>query len=340
MKKSTKTVIGSLCVACVAMAALSYWLFFTSINSAGMNVRVYVDDNDTADSVYVKIKDAAHPGQMIGVRICGALMGYAEKVHKGSYLIDLNTNSFGLVRKLRGGRQDPVKLLIPVAHTMRNLAARLAVPLATDSAGLARVFYDEKLLEQYAVDTFTAACLFIPNTYEVYWDITPENLLKRMKREYDAFWTEERQEKARKAGLTPNQVYTLASIVEQESANERERPMIAGMYLNRLRQGMKLQADPTVKFALQNFSLRRIMHNHLAVDSPYNTYRHEGLPIGPICIPSLNAINSVLNYSRHEYLYMCAKEDFSGTHNFAEDYEEHLRNAKKYAEALNKRGIK
>lgn len=153
-------------------------------------------------------------------------------------------------------------------------------------------------------------------------------------------WTSERKALADKVGLTTNEVYALASIVEQESANEQERPMIAGMYLNRLRQGMKLQADPTVKFALGNFSLRRILHEHLIVDSPYNTYQHEGLPIGPICIPSLNAIESVLHYQPHDYLYMCAKEDFSGTHNFAKTYAEHLINAQKYTDALNKRGIK
>lgn len=195
-------------------------------------------------------------------------------------------------------------------------------------------------LKDWGVTPETAACLFIPNTYEVYWDITPAKLLQRMKREHDAYWTENRKKLAEKAGLTTNEVYTLASIVEQESANEKERPMIAGMYLNRLRQGMKLQADPTVKFALGNFGLRRILHEHLIVDSPYNTYQHEGLPVGPICIPSQNAIESVLHYAPHDYLYMCAKEDFSGTHNFAKTYAEHLMNARKYTDALNKRGIK
>lgn len=340
MKKSTKNVLKVSGATIAIVLVLSYWFFFASINATKSDVRIYIDNDDTADSVYTKISEAAHPAQMCGLRICGALTGYSSKVHAGSYLIDKHTHSLGLMLKLRGGRQDPIKLVIPVTHTMRHLAARLSTMLAADSATMAGAFYDKSLLDKFETDTFTVACLFIPNTYEVYWDITPENLLKRMKKEHDAFWTAEKTEKARRAGLTADEVYTLASVVEQESANEQERPMIAGMYLNRLHDGMKLQADPTVKFALQNFSLRRIMHNHLTVNSPYNTYQHTGLPAGPICIPSLNAINSVLNYSHHDYLYMCAKEDFSGTHNFAKTYAEHLQNAKKYTEALNSRGIK
>ena len=145
---------------------------------------------------------------------------------------------------------------------------------------------------------------------------------------------------AKAAGLTPNEVIIMASIVDQETANSEEKPMVAGMYLNRLHQGMKLQADPTVKFALKQFALKRILHEHLSVDSPYNTYRHEGLPPGPIAIPALSSIEAVLHFAHHDYIYMCAKEDFSGTHNFAKTYEEHLANARKYAEALNERGIK
>ena len=201
-------------------------------------------------------------------------------------------------------------------------------------------FTDKALLGELGADTATAAALFVPNTYEVYWNIAPADLLRRMKKEFDAFWTADRRALAAQMELSPFEVATLASIVEKESANAAERPAIAGMYLNRLRQGMKLQADPTVKFALGNFGLRRILHEHLTVDNPYNTYRYEGLPPGPICIPSPGAIDAVLHYARHSYLYMCAKEDFSGTHNFAVTYEEHLANARRYAEALDRRGIK
>ena len=186
----------------------------------------------------------------------------------------------------------------------------------------------------------TAIALFIPNTYYCYWDITPNEILWKMKKAYQNFWTKQRKADAEALGLTPNEVMTLASIVEQETAYEPERNAVAGMYLNRLRQGMKLQADPTVKYALNDFSIKRIMHHHLTVESPYNTYRVEGLPPGPICIPSESSVEAVLHPAEHSYIYMCASPDFSGKHCVATTYEEHMKNARNYAEALDQRNIK
>jgi UPF0755 protein len=180
----------------------------------------------------------------------------------------------------------------------------------------------------------------VPDTYEVYWNTSIENLMSRLKKEHDKFWNNSRQEKASAIGLTPNEVCTLASIIDEETSNNPEKPMIARMYLNRLAKGMALQADPTIKFALKDFALKRIYHNMLNTDSPYNTYRYAGLPPGPIKVASVAGIDAVLNAAKHNYLYMCAKEDFSGTHNFASTYSEHLRNAAKYSKALNERGIK
>lgn len=340
MTTKTKKIIYACSVSAILLLALIYWLFFSAFSADRKSSFVYIDNDDTIDSVYVKLKDVANPKQMVGLRVCGTLLAYSSHIHAGRYATGEGISTFRLMRNLRGGRQTAVSLVIPVTHTIDNLAARLSEQLEVDSATLSATFKDTLLLKGLGVDTATAACLFLPNTYEVYWDIAPKKLLQRMKKEHDAFWNSKREKQAAEAGLTPDEVYTLASIVEQESANEKERPMIAGMYLNRLHQGMKLQADPTVKFALKDFALRRIMINHLSVNSPYNTYQHEGLPIGPICIPSLNAIESVLNYVHHDYLYMCAKEDFSGTHNFAATYAQHMANAKCYAEALNQRGIK
>lgn len=339
MTNKTKKILLISGASLIIVLGIVYWLFFSHFSTNSKPSYVYIDNDDTADSVFVKVKEAAHPNQCIGLKICSTLLSYSSHVHPGRYATGEGISTFRLIRNLRGGRQTPVALVIPVVHTMDNLAARLSNQLEADSMTLAKCFKDTVLLKQMGVDTATVACLFLPNTYEVYWDIAPQKLLLRMKKEHDAFWTAARKKQAAEAGITPDEAYTLASIVEQESANEKERPMIAGMYLNRLHQGMKLQADPTVKFALKDFALRRIMLNHLSVNSPYNTYQHTGLPIGPICIPSLNAIESVLHYAHHDYVYMCAKEDFSGTHNFAATYAEHMQNAKRYADALNKRGI-
>lgn len=340
MKEKTRKLLYGVCAVTVFIAGLIYWLFFAAFSANKTASYVYIDGDDTTDSVFVKLKSGSEPRQMLGLKTCALLLDYKGHLHSGRYATGDGISTLQLFRNLRGGRQTAVSLVIPVVHTMNDLAERLAQVLEADSAQWANTFGDAKLLSQLEVDTTTAACLIIPNTYEVYWDVAPAKFLQRMKREHDAFWTTARRNQAKAAGLTPDEVYTLASIVEQETANEAERPQVAGMYLNRLRQGMKLQADPTVKFALGNFTLRRIMHGHLTVDSPYNTYKYVGLPAGPICIPSLNAIQSVLNFARHDYIYMCAKEDFSGTHNFAATYAEHMANAKRYADALNARGIK
>ena len=181
--------------------------------------------------------------------------------------------------------------------------------------------------------------MFVPNTYDVYWNMSIDELLQRMQKEHDRFWKGDREAKAAEMQMTPIEVCTLASIIDEETSNNAEKPMIAGMYLNRLKEGMPLQADPTIKFALKQFELKRIYNKLLNTESPYNTYRNEGLPPGPIKIASIKGIDAVLNYTSHDYLYMCAKEDFSGTHNFARTYQEHLKNADKYTKALNERGI-
>ena len=209
-----------------------------------------------------------------------------------------------------------------------------------DSLTLVESLTDNDFCGRWGYDTATVACLFVPNTYEVYWNITLDGLMERMQKEHDRFWNGERTAKATRLELTPNEVCIVASIIDEETANNAEKPMIAGMYLNRLKAGMPLQADPTIKFALKDFALKRIYHNMLQFDSPYNTYKNTGLPPGPIKIASVAGIDAVLNRTAHDYLYMCAKEDFSGTHNFARTYQEHLKNAAKYTKALNERGIK
>ena len=249
--------------------------------------------------------------------------------------------TFGAYHLYRHLTRKPrvVMLTIPTVRTTADLAGRLATVLDADSAALMEVMTDSVFIDSLGYDSQTLPAMFVANSYEVFQWISPKALMLRLKDECDAFWTTERLLKAENQDLTPVEVMTLASIIEQETACDEERARIAGMYLNRLRKNMPLQADPTVKFAVGDFALRRILHEHLEYDSPYNTYLYEGLPPGPICIPSLASIKAVLNPEEHNYIYMCAKEDFSGTHNFATDYNEHLRNAHRYAKALDEAGI-
>lgn len=322
----------------VAISVFFLWSFFSAFSTFSEAHFVYIDSDDNSDSVFSKLSDEAAFGKYIGIKTLCILSHSTPR--PGRYAIAPSISTFQLFRNLRNGNQAPVRLTIPMVRTSTDLAKKLSHELEGDSALWATALLDSSFCSKYEVTPATVISLFIPDTYEVYWTITPDGLLKRMKKESKAFWTEKRRMQAENAGLSPTEVITLASIVEQETADNQEKPMVAGMYLNRLHQGMKLQADPTVKFALKQFGLRRILHEHLSVESPYNTYRNEGLPPGPICIPSRASIESVLQYVKHTYFYMCAKEDFSGSHNFARTYTEHMDNARKYTDALNSRGIK
>lgn len=324
----------------ILMGALVSWMTFTPICKNAEATYIYIDSDDDIDSIYTKINAHARPMQMAGFKMLTCITGYGEIVKTGKFEMGNGLSTLDVLRNLRNKHQVPVRLVVPSVRTLERLVAKLDNWIEPDSAALITYLRNDSICQTYGYTRETMSCLFIPNTYEVFWDITPEQLVKRMKKESDRFWTKERKEKAKTQGLTPNEAITLASIVDQETANNGEKPAIAGMYLNRLRKGMLLQADPTVKFALQQFALRRILHEHLMVDSPYNTYRYKGLPPGPIAIPAISSIEAVLNAEQNDYLYMCAKEDFSGTHNFAATYGEHLRNARKYTQALDKRGIK
>ena len=301
---------------------------------------LYIDDDDTADSVCMKLEKQFHAERLEGFRLLAALKHYEEHVHTGAYKLSAEENTFQLFQKLNNGHQTPVKLIVPSVRTIGRMAATVSRQIMADSTELASLLNDSTHYTPLGFNRATLPALFLPNTYEVYWNMNAEEFLKRIKKEYDRFWNTQRTEKAKAIGLTPIEVSTLASIVEEETANKSEMPTVAGLYLNRLRIGMPLQADPTVKFALQDFGLRRILLKHLEADSPYNTYKNQGLPPGPIRIPSIHAIESVLNPSRHDYLYMCAKEDFSGTHNFARTLSQHQANARRYQQALNRRNIR
>ena len=277
---------------------------------------------------------------MKGFRLLAEKNGYASRIKTGCFEIKPTDNVRYLERRLRLGYQTPVKLTVGSVRTLDRLARNVSEQLMLDSIGIASLLADTAYVRQLGYSLQTLPALFIPNTYEVYCNMDANQFVQRMLKENKTFWTEQRLKKAEAIGLTPVQVATLASIVEEETVVNEEKPMVAGLYINRLKKGMLLQADPTVKFSLKEFGLRRILFKHLEVDSPYNTYKYAGLPPGPIRIPSIAGIESVLNYAHHNYLYMCAKEDFSGTHNFAVTSAQHAANARKYQQALNRRGIR
>lgn len=321
-------------------AVSAYTLLFNRPLNITEPTFLYIDENDNIDSVYTKLEKKFHASSLFGFRILTHYSKYHKNIHTGAYLFSDNERTWDIFHRLRTGHQTPVTLTIPSVRTVGQLLKTVSRQLMLDSASIAKLLNDSAYCSNLGYNHYTIPALFIPNTYEVYWNISPQSFIARMQKEHNRFWNNSRKTKARQLGLTPIEVSTLASIVDEETANDSEKPIIAGLYLNRLRIDMPLQADPTIKFGLQQFGLQRILHKHLNIDTPYNTYKHTGLPPGPIRIPSIKGMESVLNYTQHSYLYMCAKEDLSGTHNFSSTLREHQNNAHRYQNALNKLKIK
>lgn len=283
---------------------------------------------------------------MPSLRHRAAFRAYARRIDLGEtfkpghYLLREGMSVIDVARMLKLGLQTPVRVVINNVRTPAQLAAKLARQLDADSASLARALTSQALAAELGFDSVTLFSMFIPDTYEFYWTVSPEELLRRMKREYESFWSGKRDAKRRRSGLSRLEVMTLASIVYEETRKTDEMPRIAGVYVNRLRRGIPLQADPTVKYAMQDFGLRRILYRHLKYPSPYNTYVNKGLPPSPICMPGRNAIEAVLDFEQHDYIFFCARPTFDGYHNFARTLREHNANARAYSRELNRRKIK
>lgn len=339
MKKIIRNTVLGIAAALVAMGGFIYY----KINSPAFDIRtasyVYIyEKNDYADLID-QLKTSVHLKDVdLFVRLAQR-MKYPENIKVGRYEVTPQTTYLGAIRMLRSGSQAPVKLTFNNIRLKEDFAERIGEQMMFDSDTLLNRLNDPEETASLGFDVRTILTMFIPNTYEIYWNVPVDKFLIRMKKEYDHFWTDQRREKAKAMNLSPVEVSILASIVEEESALPSEYPIIAGLYFNRLRKGMFLQADPTVKFAVGDLSLKRITNRHLLVESPYNTYQNPGLPPGPIRIPSIKGIDAVLNYREHNYLYMCAKDDFSGGHNFAATLTEHSQNAQKYQAALNRNHI-
>ena len=271
---------------------------------------------------------------LISFSFLSRLMEYDENVKAGRYVLRANMTNLEAIRLLRSGQQEPVKITFNNVRLISELSEKITRNLYMKPEAFEAALVQFAMTNQYGFNKDNILSMFIPNTYEVYYQATPKELIERMHQEFDKFWNEERKSKAQKIGLTPIEISVLASVVQAESVQKEEAPVIAGLYLNRLKKGMPLQADPTLVFAVGDFTLKRVLNEHKEIDSPYNTYRYAGLPPGPINLPEIHSLNSVLDYTPTNYLYMCAKEDFSGRHNFTGNYQQHMNNAIKYQRAL------
>lgn len=267
-------------------------------------------------------------------------LNYPKSVKAGRYEIKKGMSLFSLVRMLRSGNQSPVNLVITKLRTKEDLAAKIASYFECDSLRFISFLNNEDSLKKYKLDSNTVMTAVIPNTYSILWNTPPARIFKKLFNEQEKFWNEERTKKASGLNMTPAQVYTMASIVEEETNKEADKGKIASVYINRIETGMKLEADPTVKFAMKDFGLKRIMHKHLVYPSPYNTYQNTGLPPGPICTPSSKTIDAVLNAPQTNYIFFVAKPDWSGLSNFTHSYQEHMINAKNYQRFLDSVNIK
>jgi UPF0755 protein len=265
---------------------------------------------------------------------------YVNKVKAGKYRIKNHMTANELINMLRSGTQVPVRFTFTNIRFVDKLAGLAAKKLELDSAELSSLFHNDQYLEQFGFNHQTVAAMFLPNTYEFYWNTSAEEFMQRMYREYQKFWNSERKQRAQEIGLSPLQVSILASIVQEETNKRDEMARIAGVYINRLNRGMLLQADPTARFAYGDFSVQRVTYDYLKTDSPYNTYIYPGLPPGPICMPEPTTIDKVLHYEKNNYLFFCAKADGSGYHAFARTHSEHIRNANAYHRYLNRQGIR
>lgn len=325
----------------LAGAAFIGWRFFMS-NTAFSEKSKYLyirTGHATYDEVFQTIKDSQLVNNPSSFDFLAHRMDLPEKIRAGRYEIQKGMSLSDIVRMLRNGRQSPVNLVITKLRTKENLAALIGRKFECDSASVMGYISNTDTLNAYGFDTNTIMATIYPNTYTYFWNTTPSAIFKKLFAEYKTVWTPERVQQATALGLTPVKAYTLASIIEEETQNNSEKDTMASVYLNRYNAGMPLQADPTVKFALRDFSLKRIYEKHLTVESPYNTYRHKGLPPGPICTPSLTTLDKVLQSPKTKYLYFVVSPDLS-RHIFTENYEDHLIYAREFHKSMDERAAK
>jgi len=338
-KELTKkqTVIGGIVLAALLLLGISspYTLF-----GAGKTYLVKVPAGSTNESVVDSIKANIGGSYASRVKTMLGLLGADMSTRQGAWRISKGDSPIKAAHRLKSGAQSGIKFTFNNVRTKQEWAERWGAKFAAGKDAMLRALNDPRLCMKEGKTPDNITSMLIPDTYEFYWDITPEQMLDRMHDYYEKFWTPERRAKADSLGLTPEEVSIIASIAEEETSKKDELGKVARLYINRYKKGMRLQADPTIKFALDDFSIKRITTEMTQVKSPYNTYRIDGLPPGPIRMSEKSALDAVLDAPKHDYIYMCAKSDFSGYHDFTSDYNEHIRYAKAYRAELDKKGIK
>jgi len=342
MKKQKILIIGMV-VSTVLLVSFSFYAY-----QMLMTPNVLVDQRQRilliptgADfkDVQGMLVEEEYVNDILSFSVLSKLMKYDQYVKPGRYLLSSDMSNLEAIRYLRSGKQEPVDVTFNNIRLKPELAEKITANLEADADEFLALIEDSAVVSEYGFTTENVMTMFLPNTYEMYWTTDAQELMDRMHQEYERFWDEERRARSAQLEMSPIEVGVLASIVESETNKPDEAPKVAGLYLNRLERNIALQADPTLVFAAQDFTIRRVLDKHKEIDSPYNTYKYTGLPPGPIRTPSIAAIEAVLNHEDHNYLYMCAKEDFSGYHNFATNLRAHLANARRYQRALSKAGI-
>lgn len=319
---------------------LFYYLRYFGPNVTDNEEYLYIKTGSKFQDVYTTIREQDIVKDTTTFRWAAINMKYPGRVKPGKYRLEKGMSNRRFINMLAAGNQEPVKVTFKTYRLKNQFAAAVSQQLEADSVSLLKLMDSTEFVKKYNFTPETVYTMFLPNSYEFYWNTSAEQFFNKMHDYYEKFWTLERKKQAADLGLSQTEVSILASIVDWEALHDDEMPSIAGLYLNRLKKGMKLQADPTVIFSTGDFTIRRVLNRHLITNSPYNTYLHTGLPPGPIMMPSVNAVKAVLSPQKSNYLYMCAKEDFSGYHNFADNEAEHRINARKFQQALNERNIK
>jgi len=324
----------------IGITCYNYYYSYFGPNVTDKQEYLYIHTGANFKDVYKTIRDEGILRDTATFLTSAENMNYVNRVKPGRYHLQNGMSNRKLINMLASGNQEPVTLAFHNLRLKEQFAGFVAKKIEPDSMAIISLLDSADFVKKYGFTTDDVYTMFMPNSYQVYWNTSPEKFFKRIYANYQKFWTPERKQQASAINLTPVQVSILASIVDAEALHDDEMPAIAGLYLNRLKKGMKLEADPTVIFALNDFTIKRVLNRYLSFNSPYNTYLHTGLPPGPIMMPSVNAVKAVLNYHKSGYIYMCAKEDFSGYHNFATNVADHLVNAHKFQRALNEHNIK